>query len=144
MRCTSASVPRWSSRPGMNPAAWCRHEIAVTHPIAAAVGFPQRARSPSGKLAQFPPAPIPRPWLPGEHWASACLGLCTWSPDTRPLRRVPCQPFGLVSSSHSDAAGSCQAGLRLGSALSRHAPVTGGWGWGIWGTGRTPSIECVC
>ena len=50
--------------------------MLVTHPISASVGFPQGARSPLGKLAQFPQAPIPRPWLPGEHWASACLRLC--------------------------------------------------------------------
>ena len=35
-----------------------------------------------------------------------------------------------MSPSHSDAAGSCQAGLRLGTTLSRHTSAIGQWGGG--------------
>ena len=114
-------------------------------PIPASVGFPQGARSPVGKLAQFPQAPIPRPQLPGGHRASACLRLCASG------LLAPCFSGWFRISPQADVFSfslrSCQ--LLPGWAQTWYcfiqAYACDWWvGVGVWGMGQTSSIECMC
>lgn len=113
-------------------------------PIPASVGFPQGARNPLGKLARFPQAPTPRPRLPGEHRASACLRLCASGVLTPRL-----SGWFLISP---------QAGVFFSLRCCQLLPdwaqtsyhfiqaYTCDWrvGLGVWGMGQAAPIECMC